>query len=1133
MPPMLDSPREIIEIEDSSESERGEDELEDGVVAEPTTDITHRFEAVVKEGFTYDGNFGFSTRYTMHNAANPCLNIDGLGTVGLPLSPRDALAIISVARSTTTGIWELPAEKIHFDDPAWDAWIREVPGSAACSALQPESDTVSHSYSLRKLVIHGPGSQRTEFQDEPGLSNSKMADLVVVLPSTFEGGQLQLRHGLQTNSFDLASRSGIFTSVIAAYVGVWHTLYSVTAGYRLSLVYDINQDTTVPRLPDTDGAAQRLRSILQSWEHDAQRSSPDVEAPKFLACLLSHTYAVKDKVNFNTEMLRGADGPLVSHLSLLAQELQFRVSFAQVTLTVRLSASAERFAQNRHYGYQRYDDSESDDSIDEEHFDIDEEPEEGDEESMKFRVTKVVDLSGLPIDVNPGLEVADLLNGSMTSGHPDDEVFDKDERTSATVIRTYNRTVLLLWPKAGSLESEVEVGDVCNYVSNALRDSVSTAPTAREKELIDMLEKSCQRAQRDAKKLQRVVHVLRQSADRWDDVQEFVRGLLACRVDQRTNLLGVEGFVSAYKAFGWVNVLKDFFEKAMTNDQSNSRRQTLLLRMSTLATEENNLDLVSWCKIQEDHVLRHLSKLDAKQLPWLMELSRSRGAEFLRDVIFPQLRSQNLDKEFWIPFLHALQESTALIPNASLELMEGLALQCFSETARNACPFPTKKATPRYRGESVSEEADCEPILEVVKFLVETHHEDMCARIFTAMRDAKNGGTYNSKCPPWQYYVKLAPTFEKLFRSSVPASSAIFQSFFADVVDSLISADPNIRVHRWDEPTAILDSDNLWTLRAAARMAGGLSTVKSSLISANLNRHSSSALQEFARAIHAEFRPKSGLATPEYDVVIITVARAAVDAFDTKSLIPGNSPVSRLTYSNDSPAERMLGLVKFCFEVGALDVCQHLLGRFVPPPKGATIERHISTALSPFLPLLRNYLATRRLDFQTEPFKKFAATVITGFAGKVMSQRHTDFVPVQLRDIGCRCDECSALKEFFLGDLPSTSIHRTQQIRQHVEGQLHSAGAKSFGINWDLVRSGRLYALNISKPSNMTPQGLRSSNRKNGEILLAMLGDEQMQQSILGPDYDTVKAQITGANGQKRQLDGSGPQSGAKKLRLS
>jgi hypothetical protein len=96
-----------------------------------------------------------------------------------------------------------------------------------------------------------------------------------------------------------------------------------------------------------------------------------------------------------------------------------------------------------------------------------------------------------------------------------------------------------------------------------------------------------------------------------------------------------------------------------------------------------------------------------------------------------------------------------------------------------------------------------------------------------------------------------------------------------------------------------------------------------SLISSNLERHSSNALQDLARAVLAEFRPQGGVATPDYDAVINAIARAAIDAFDTRSLIPGNSPVS--TYRNDGPAERMLGLVKFCFEIGAGNAFQPLL----------------------------------------------------------------------------------------------------------------------------------------------------------------------------------------------------------------
>jgi hypothetical protein len=73
-------------------------------------------------------------------------------------------------------------------------------------------------------------------------------------------------------------------------------------------------------------------------------------------------------------------------------------------------------------------------------------------------------------------------------------------------------------------------------------------------------------------------------------------------------------------------------DKAMENDQSNKRRQVLLLRLSQTAAEDNNPEIASWCETQQEKVLRCLSKLDSKQIPWLMELSQSRGAEFLRDV---------------------------------------------------------------------------------------------------------------------------------------------------------------------------------------------------------------------------------------------------------------------------------------------------------------------------------------------------------------------------------------------------------------------------------------------------------------------------------------------------------------------
>ncbi|KAJ7026951.1 hypothetical protein C8F04DRAFT_100590 [Mycena alexandri] len=803
----IDLTREVIEIEDTD----SEADLERAL-----TKIEREFEAVVKEGFTFDGNFLFSARYSMRKAANPCLDIDGIGTVGLPVSDRDARAIIAVCEPgrrvadsqghATPGVWEISADKIRFNDLAWNAWIEEK-GIEACTALHKEPETPPNCI-LRKLVIHESGFQQTHFQDEAGPMETKIADLVVVLPSSFEGGQLQLRHGLETRSFNLDQNSGILTSVVAAYVGVCRALSSLTSGYRLSLVYDITRPSRgtglPPGLPDTRGPAQKLRNILQNWTQATSNAASNTAAPEFLACLLRQTYTTKNGQNFDTGMLSGADGQLISHLTPLLDEFQFRASLAQVTLTERTSASANG---NRGYGRPKYDDSESDDSIDVEEFKTDQE----DEPERELRVIQVLDLSGLPIDVDLGLETYHLLNGSMTSGEPDEENFEKNDRTSATITKVYHRTVLLLWPKQNSLESKVQVGDICDYVFNALRNSKSTAPTAREKGLVHLLAQSCQRGCRDEKKLQRVVQVLIKSANRWNDAQELVRGLSACRVDERTDLLGVDGFASTYKVFDW-DALKDFFEGAMKNDGSNRRRQTLLLRLRELAGEDNDAELAAWCETQQEIVLQFLSKLDAEQIPWLMELSRSRGGGFLRDVIFPQLKKQNLAKEFWLPFLQTLRDAATLIPNCPPDLVEELSVQCFAEMARTVPPFPTNKPKPRYPGDvyNVSDEVHCAPILDVIKLLLENGHAEMCSQIFLQMRDSKSRGAYKATCPPWQYYLGIAPTL--IESAATAALSPVFQPFFVDVVDSMISAtprDPNTPEWHTDKSSFLFDPPEL------------------------------------------------------------------------------------------------------------------------------------------------------------------------------------------------------------------------------------------------------------------------------------------------------------------------------------
>lgn len=119
----------------------------------------------------------------------------------------------------------------------------------------------------------------------------------------------------------------------------------------------------------------------------------------------------------------------------------------------------------------------------------------------------------------------------------------------------YNRTVLLLWPKDSEMDLGVAIGDIYDYACNVLRSSLTLEPTKREKKLVDRLLVCCQTRRQDAR-LPSVMQVLRESADRWNDMRTLVLALKACGVDKNIDLMGVEGFVSAYQAFGWT-VLED------------------------------------------------------------------------------------------------------------------------------------------------------------------------------------------------------------------------------------------------------------------------------------------------------------------------------------------------------------------------------------------------------------------------------------------------------------------------------------------------------------------------------------------------------------------------------------------------
>lgn len=114
--------------------------------------------------------------------------------------------------------------------------------------------------------------------------------------------------------------------------------------------------------------------------------------------------------------------------------------------------------------------------------------------------------------------------------------------------------MLVIWPKARDLA--VTVGDVFDYACNSLQSSLSISSSAKELKLVNSLIACCEGnkallTDANLMKMKRAISVLRETADRWNDADTFLRAAKACGVDVKMDLLGFEGFISAYQAFPW------------------------------------------------------------------------------------------------------------------------------------------------------------------------------------------------------------------------------------------------------------------------------------------------------------------------------------------------------------------------------------------------------------------------------------------------------------------------------------------------------------------------------------------------------------------------------------------------------
>ncbi len=221
----------------------------------------------------------------------PLLEVEGVGPVALPLLPTQAEQLVALAEPAPYGRGEetvidpavrrcgqIGPDRVRIGGRRWAQTLRAVLDHVAEGLGVGEPITAE----FHKLLVYGQGGFFVGHRDTekaPGM----FATLVVVLPSTFAGGDLALRHKGREVRLDLRCEEPAEVAFAAFYADCVHEVLPVTAGCRLTLTYNLRRTERgrVPEPPDYGREQSRIAALLQAWR-DGKGSADDAVPEKLV-----------------------------------------------------------------------------------------------------------------------------------------------------------------------------------------------------------------------------------------------------------------------------------------------------------------------------------------------------------------------------------------------------------------------------------------------------------------------------------------------------------------------------------------------------------------------------------------------------------------------------------------------------------------------------------------------------------------------------------------------------------------------------------------------------------------------------------------------------------------------------------
>ncbi|KAJ6450314.1 hypothetical protein C8R47DRAFT_1329903 [Mycena vitilis] len=595
-------------------------------------DLTRELELLLRRDFSFPGKYCHAA--TTASAANPGLNVKGIGILGLPLSERDAKLVQSLIAASTKvpnpvgNVWELDSRDIECSNPAWSAYLEEIVVKDIWKKLAPHCTRPR--LELRSLLLWEASSDIVEYEctENSKRMTDEFATIHVILPSFYAGGNVQLSFAGCSENYDLSATSSFSTSLVAWYHGVDCLIKPVESGRRLALSYRLvrGDDAPPPGLPPMTEKLLDLRRFLRKWS-GIQESNPDA-APSIIAYPLLHEYRDDD---LRADTLRLEDRHKVIHLKGLCDELGYQLGLA--TLDDHLIGTADENSKRDGQGRPRM-------------LRVN---------NRRLTIKEVFDFDGLPLVGMTKLELneSDLVKTvPVVESAPDLVVYESKD---PHVIEFHHyKTVIVLFEKRRTVEALLHTRRTPYALERLVNvDRRKSSPVDRK--IVSYVLASLYQQQPYNFTAQTA---LAEIALGWNDLKlwdETARS--TCSQGSLITALDSLKWLEAWKQFSFGAVrdsLEYCFGKKGVRKCLDFFYQADPEAFASVETGSNLKRVLHWSSEQLQKSLDTLQHLERDVVPLFLRIIRKKGVQFFWHVVMPSITRIPKAHDFWVDFLRAV-----------------------------------------------------------------------------------------------------------------------------------------------------------------------------------------------------------------------------------------------------------------------------------------------------------------------------------------------------------------------------------------------------------------------------------------------------------------------------------------------